>query len=361
MKTIFIVDDSDISLSVAEKALENQYRVITLPSVAKMFAMLKKITPNLILLDVSMPEIDGLTALNLLKNNKSTADIPVIFLTGQTNTDTEARGLKLGAVDFIAKPFTPIILLHRIKIQLDMDELIRERTVQLERRTMQLEHLYENILSILSDIVKSRDNSTGGHIERTAIQSKILIEAMLEHGLYTDEISSWNLDLVASSVRLHDIGKIAIPDSILNKPGKLTPEEFEIMKGHVAAGEDILNKVISTTKEELFWRKAKLFAVYHHERWDGTGYPRGLKGLEIPLHGRIFALIDVYDALVSERVYKKSFSHEKTVEIIMQVAGTHFDPEIAQVFYKAHERFRGTKNYYTQGEEVNYALFNTKT
>ncbi|MDR2581825.1 MAG: response regulator [Fibromonadaceae bacterium] len=356
MKTVFIVDDSDISLSLAEKALESQYRTITLPSATKMFAILEKMEPDLILLDISMPEMDGPTALQLLKNNKQTANIPVIFLTGQTDADTEVHGFELGAVDFIAKPFTPIILLHRVKIQLDMDEIIRERTAQLEQRTTQLEHLYENIVSILADVVESRDNSTGGHIERTTIQTKILIEALLEHNVYTDELSDWNADLVASSARLHDLGKIAIPDSILNKPGELTPEEYEIMKRHVAAGEDILNKVISKTKEELFWHKAKLFASYHHERWNGTGYPRGLKGMEIPLHGRILALIDVYDALVSERPYKKAFTHEKAVEIIMSESGKHFDPKISEVFYKVHKRFRDAKE-----GEVGYASLETKT
>jgi len=339
MKTIFVVDDSDTCLSKAEEVLESQYRVMTLPSATKMFAMLEKIVPDLIMLDISMPEMDGHTALRMLKNNEKTANIPVIFLTGQADALAEARGFDSGAIDFIVKPFSALVLLTRIKMHLDMDSLIRERTEHLERRTKQMESLYDNIISILADVVESRDHSTGGHIERTTIQTKILIDAMLEHNVYTEEINTWKSDLVASSARLHDIGKIAVPDSILNKPDKLSPEEFEIMKKHVKAGEHIIDRIIERTHEEEFWKKARTFVSYHHEHWDGTGYPRGIKGLNIPLQGRILALVDVYDALTSERAYKKALDHEKTVEIIISEAGKQFDPKIVEVFSKVHERF----------------------
>jgi putative two-component system response regulator len=339
MKTIFVVDDSDTCLSKVEEVLESQYRVMTLPSATKMFAMLEKIVPDLILLDISMPEMDGYTALRMLKNNKKTTNIPVIFLTGQADALVEARSFDLGVIDFIVKPFSALVLLTRIKMHLDMDGLIRERTEHLEQRTKQMESLYDNIIYILADVVESRDRSTGGHIERTTIQTKILIEALLERNVYADEINNWNSDLVASSARLHDIGKISIPDSILNKPDKLNNEEFEIMKKHVKAGEHIIDKIISRTNEETFWNKAKIFASYHHEHWDGKGYPRGLKGLEIPLQGRILALVDVYDALISERVYKKAFDHKKAVEIIISESGKQFDPKIVDVFYEVNERF----------------------
>jgi len=339
MKTVFVVDDSDTCLSKVEEVLENQYYVITLPSAAKMFAMLDKVVPDLILLDISMPEMDGHTALSLLKKDKKTANIPVIFLTGQSDALVEARSFDSGVIDFIVKPFSSLVLLNRIKMHLDMDSLIRERTEHLEQRTKQMESLSDNIVSILADVVESRDHSTGGHIERTTIQTKILIDAMLERNVYADEIKNWNSELIASSARLHDIGKIAIPDSILNKPDKLNKDEFEIMKKHVKAGEHIIEKIIDRTHEETFWNKAKIFASYHHERWDGTGYPRGLKGLEIPLQGRILALVDVYDALTSERPYKKAFEHEKAVEIIMSESGKQFDPKIVEIFCEVHERF----------------------
>jgi len=340
MKTIFVVDDSDTCLSKVEEVLESQYLVMTLPSAAKMFAMLEKITPDLILLDISMPEMDGYTALNLLKKNEKTANIPVIFLTGQADALVEAHSFDLGVIDFIVKPFSSLVLLNRVKMHIDMDSVVRERTEHLEQKTKQMESLYDNIVSILADVVESRDHSTGGHIERTTIQTKILIDAMLEYDVYTDEINDWNSDLVASSARLHDIGKIAIPDSILNKPDKLNDVEFEVMKKHVKAGEQIIDKIISRTHEEAFWNKAKIFASYHHEHWDGSGYPRGLKGLNIPLQGRILALVDVYDALTSERVYKKAFDHQKAVEIIISESGKQFDPKIVEVFSKVHERFK---------------------
>jgi len=339
MKTIFVVDDSDTCLSKVEEVLESQYYVITLPSATRMFAMVDKVMPDLILLDISMPEMDGHTALGLLKNNPKTANVPVIFLTGQADALVEARSFDSGVIDFIVKPFSSLVLLNRIKMHLDMDGLIRERTEHLEQRTKQMESLSDNIVSILADVVESRDHSTGGHIERTTIQTKILIDAMLERNVYADELKHWNSELVASSARLHDIGKISIPDSILNKPDKLSEEEFEIMKKHVKAGEHIIDKIIDRTHEETFWNKAKLFASYHHERWDGTGYPRGLKGTEIPLQGRILALVDVYDALTSERPYKKAFTHEKAVEIIVSESGRQFDPKIVEVFCEVHERF----------------------
>ena len=339
MKTIFVVDDSDTCLSKVEEVLESQYRVMTLPSAAKMFAMLEKITPDLILLDIAMPEMDGYTALRILKDNPKTANIPVIFLTGQADVMVEAHSFDLGVIDFIVKPFSALVLLNRVKMHMDMDGVVRERTEHLEQKTKQMESLYDNIISILADVVESRDHLTGGHIERTTIQTKTLIDAMLERNVYADEIKSWNSDLVASSARLHDIGKIAVPDSILNKPDKLNDEEYEIMKKHVTAGEHIIDKIISKTKEESFWNKAKIFASYHHERWDGTGYPRGLKGLDIPLQGRILAVVDVYDALISERVYKKAFDHYKAVEIIKSESGKQFDPKIVEVFCDVHERF----------------------
>jgi len=339
MKTIFVVDDSDTCLSKVEEVLEGQYRVMTLPSAAKMFAMLEKFMPDLILLDIAMPEMDGYTALRILKDNPKTTNIPVIFLTGQADVMVEAHSFDLGVIDFIVKPFSALVLLNRVKMHMDMDSVVRERTAHLEQKTKQMESLYDNIISILADVVESRDHLTGGHIERTTIQTKILIDAMLEHNVYADEIKSWNSDLVASSARLHDIGKIAVPDSILNKPDKLNDEEYEIMKKHVNAGEKIIDKIISKTREEIFWNRAKIFASYHHERWDGTGYPRGLKGLEIPLQGRILAVVDVYDALISERVYKKAFDHQKAVEIIKSESGKQFDPKIVEVFCEVNERF----------------------
>jgi len=342
-KTIFVVDDSDTNLSVAKEALKEQYRVLTLPSAVKMFALLEKIIPDLILLDIEMPEIDGFMSLQKLKENASWAEIPVIFLTSMTDADIEVRGFQLGVVDFITKPFSAPVLRNRIKTHLNIDELIRDRTSQLQQRTVQLQNLQNATIFSFADMVENRDKETGGHVERTSIYIKILADAMSESGVYATEIGEWDMDLFVSSARLHDVGKIAISDTILNKPGKLTDEEYAIMKTHTTEGEYIIDKITSRTDDMEFLHNAKLFAGYHHERWDGKGYPHGLEGTDIPLQGRIMAIADVYDALVSERPYKKSFTPEEAVNIIMENVGTQFDPLIADVFYVTRDQFKAVK------------------
>ena len=337
MKTIFVVDDSDTNLSMAEVALENQYRVMTMPSAAKMFSFLEKIKPDMIILDIEMPDTSGFAALEQLKSNDDWNDIPVMFLTGYTDAKVEAKGFEMGAVDFLSKPFSAPVLLNRIKNHLDVDEIIRERTAQLNR-------MQNSIVSVLADMVENRDKGTGGHIERTSIYIKILLEAMKEHGVYGEEIGEWNAEKMISSARMHDLGKIIISDIIVNKPGKLTPEEYEIMKTHAVEGERIIDEIISRTGEGEFLRNAKLFAGTHHERWDGNGYPRGLAGEEIPLQGRIMAIVDVYDALVSERPYKKAFPHEEAVNIIMENSGAFYDPKITEIFYKVKDLFKEVRS-----------------
>jgi len=335
-KTIFVVDDSDTNLSVAKEALKEQYRVMTLPSAAKMFTLLQKITPDLILLDIEMPEMDGFEALYRLKGDVSQSNIPVIFLTSMTDESIEVRGFELGVVDFITKPFSKPVLLNRIRTHLHIDEIIRERTAKIQR-------LQNGIVFVLADIVENRDENTGGHIERTTTYIKILMDAMLERGYYVDELCDIDFDLFASSSRLHDAGKITVSDAILNKPDKLTDEEFKIMKKHAAEGERIINKMVSRTEDGEFLHHARLFAGYHHERWDGKGYPHGLAGTDIPLQGRIMAFADVYDALISERPYKKAFTHDEAVKIIMENTGKQFDPGIADVFYEVREQFKAVK------------------
>jgi len=336
LKTIFVIDDSDTNLSMAESVLEDQYTVMTMPSAAKMFSLLDKITPDLILLDIEMPEMDGFAAIENLKTETKWSNIPVMFLTGRNDTLVEARGFEAGAVDFITKPFSAPVLLNRIKAHLNIEDIIRDRTSQLHR-------LQNSIISVLADMVENRDKGTGGHIERTSMYIKILIDEMKVHGVYTDEISTWDEEKIISSARMHDLGKISITDFIVNKKGKLTEAEYELMKTHAIEGERIIDKIISRTGELEFLRNARLFAGSHHERWDGNGYPRGLRGEEIPLHGRIMAIVDVYDALVSERPYKKAFTDEEAVKIIMENAGAQYDPKITEVFYNVRDMFKTVK------------------
>jgi len=338
-KTIFVVDDNSTNLTAAEKALMNQYRVIALPSAEKMFKALEKFEPDLILLDVEMPEMNGFDAMKRLKSDEKFAEIPVIFLTSLSDAESEAYGIKLGAVDFILKPFSEPVLLNRIRNHLHIDEIIRARTKQLLERTEQLERLKNGLVFTMADLVENRDKNTGGHIDRTAAYMQILIDAMVEQKIYTDEMHDWDIDSVVSSARLHDVGKMVIPDSILNKPGKLTDEEFAIMKTHSSEGADIIDKAIKRTGNAEFLLNAKKIAAYHHEKWDGSGYPYGLAGEDIPLQGRIMAIADVYDALVSERPYKKAFTHEEAVNIIVKDSGRHFDPVLVDCFVKVKDMF----------------------
>jgi putative two-component system response regulator len=337
MKTVFVVDDSDLFLSLAKNALQDFYRVLTMPSCKKMFTLLEKIIPDLILLDIEMPETDGFETLQGLKSNYLYSNIPVIFLTNYRDEHIEARGFELGVVDFISKPFSTPVLLNRIKTQLDIDGLIRERTERIKR-------LQNGIMIVLANVVEERDKDTSGHNDRTAEYIKILINAMIEREVYADEMNEWDVEKVVSAARLHDMGKIHIVDTILNKPGKLDEDEYEQIKLHSREGVNIIDRMIKHTGEEDFLINAKLFAEYHHERWDGNGYPHKLKGTDIPLHGRILAVVDVYDALVSKRPYKEAYTHEKSIGIISEESGRHFDPKIVEVFLAIQDQIKEVKD-----------------
>jgi putative two-component system response regulator len=330
---IMIVDDNITSLKSGKEALSDLYDVVTVPSTQKMLEIIGKNRPDLILLDILMPEMDGFEAIQLLKQNYETRDIPVIFLTAKSDPETEIRGFDLGAVDFINKPFSHPVLRRRIEMHLHLDEIVK-------RRTAQLRQMQSSIVSVLSNLVEERDKMTGGHIERTQLYISILIDAMRKSGCYAEEMGGWNMEILQPSAQLHDVGKISVSDTILNKPGKLTDEEFEIMKSHASEGESIIDNIMINTSDDGYFLYAKIFAGTHHEKWDGSGYPRGTKGENIPLQGRIMAIADVYDALVSERPYKRPFSHEKAVEIIVEGAGHHFDPKIVEVFQTISDKFR---------------------
>ena len=333
MKTIFVVDDNNVNLLTADEALSPFYRIFTLPSAKGMFELLaEEIIPDMILLDILMPEIDGFEALILLKSNSKWGFIPVIFLTSRSDSSTESIGFDLGAVDFISKPFSKPVLLNRIKTHLNIEDIILERTRTLSK-------IRNGIVFVLSSIVESRDKMTVGHIDRLTRYIKIFTDKMLERKVYYDEVSQWNLDMVLLAVRMHDIGKITVTDIILNKPGTLTTDEYTNVKSHMLAGEKIINNIISEAGDDLFLQYAKTFAAHHHERWDGTGCPCGLKGIDIPLLGRIMAVADVYDALISDRPYKSAFPHAHAVEAIRNGSGTQFDPELVKIFLDNEQDF----------------------
>jgi len=345
-KTIFLVDDDPTNLAVGSDALEEHYDVLTLNSGLRLLKLLESSLPDLILLDVGMPEMDGYEVIKIIKSKPKTAHIPVIFLTAKSDGESELKGLSLGAVDYIIKPFSAPLLLKRIELHLLVEsqkqELIgfnNNLLDMVEARTKTVVELQNSILKTMAELVEFRDNITGSHIERTQAYLHALLKQLPKSGLHREEISRWNIELVLQSAQLHDIGKIAIKDSILQKPGRLTDEEFEEIKTHTVFGEKIIEKIKESTTDQAFLEYAGVLAVSHHEKWDGSGYPKGLAGDEIPLLGRIMAIADVYDALVSERPYKKAFTHSEAVGIIMEGKGKHFDPVLADLFMEVSDEF----------------------
>jgi putative two-component system response regulator len=345
-RVIMLVDDNLTNLSIGKDMLKEHYDVFPIPSAEKLFAILEKVKPDLILLDVEMPGMDGYEAIKKLKADPVLKDIPVIFLTARSDSGSELEGLSLGAIDYVFKPFSPPLLIRRIenhlllqsqKLELknyndNLQEMVRQRTEQVV-------DLQNAVLGSVAELVEFRDDVTGGHIARTQNYLKLLVEKLLEKHIYRDETSTWNLDFLIPSAQLHDVGKIGISDSILNKPGKLTPEEFEIMKRHAEIGEKAIEGIMKLTKEHDFLNHARIFAGTHHEKWDGTGYPRGLKGADIPLQGRIMAIADVYDALIAQRPYKAPMSTEQANKIIVEGKGVHFDPVLADLFESLADKF----------------------
>jgi putative two-component system response regulator len=311
-----------------------------------MFDILETIIPDLILLDIEMPDKNGYEAIKELKEKPEWADIPVIFLTSRTDEGSELEGLSLGAIDYVTKPFSGPLLLRRIenhlfieaqkKQLLDFNENLEEMVA---KQTEQVMNLQSAVLSTVADLVEFRDDITGGHVSRTQNYLKLLVDQMIEDGIYADDIKDWDMHYMLQSAQLHDVGKIAISDLILNKPGKLTDEEFDTMKSHTTVGVEAIKRIEQNTTEHSFLKHARLFAGAHHEKWDGTGYPAALTGTDIPLEGRLMAIADVYDALISARPYKKPFSTEVARKIILEGKGTHFDPNLIDIFEKVADKF----------------------
>ena len=345
-KKIVAVDDSLTNLVALKNILKSHFEVFPVSSAVKMLDLLENVMADLILLDVEMPELNGYDAIRLLKNNPIYKDIPVIFVTAMSDEQNEIEGLELGAVDYISKPFVAPLLIRRIETHLSLAdhkrELVDLNSIIQKKLILKIGEVFDlqtSILNIVAGMVESRDDTTGGHIHRIQKYLGCLIDGLMNSNKYNDEISSWNMDFVLPSSQLHDVGKIAISDNILNKPGKLTDEEYEIMKTHASIGMEAISRMEETTADSSFLEHAKKFAGTHHEKWDGSGYPNGLGGKDIPLEGRLMAIADVYDALVSARPYKDPFSPEKAAEIIRSSSGTHFDPKLVDAFNSVSDRF----------------------
>ena len=344
---IVMVDDDITNLNVARNNLAGKYSIVTVPSGEKLFQLLDKISPSLILLDIEMPVMNGYEVMKILKESQKTAHIPVIFLTAKIDPTSEIEGLNLGAVDYITKPFSKELLIKRIDLHILFEQQKKELLSynlslenEVDKQTRSVLELQNAIIKIIAELVECRDNITGEHIERTQYYIRLLVDFLLENDIYTDELKSWDINLFVMSSQLHDVGKISIRDDILMKPGKLTDEEFNEMKKHTTAGVDIIKRIEESTTRSDFLAYAAALAGSHHEKWNGEGYPHGLSGTDIPLQGRLMALVDVYDALTSDRPYKKAFTHENAVEIIKSESGSHFDPLIVDIFIKYESRFK---------------------
>ena len=345
---ILIVDDSPENIHLLLEILRGGHEIIVATSGEQAFQRLESATlPDLILLDIIMPGLDGYEVCRRLKADPRTQDIPVLFLTALDSERDEAHGLELGAVDFITKPFSPIVVRQRVSNQLELkhyrdhlETLVQNRTRELQIRTNELELTKKVTIMSLGALAEFRDPETGGHIQRTAKYVHLVAEFLATLPEFRQQLTPSTIDWLSQSAPLHDIGKVGIRDEILLKPGKLLPDEFAIMRTHCFIGYQALKISTSDLGTTSFLDIAMDMAYSHHERWDGTGYPRQLHGDAIPIPGRIMALADVYDALRSERPYKVAFSHAVSSGIILKEMADHFDPRILAAFYEVQAEFQ---------------------
>ena len=347
--TVLVVDDTPDNLVLVSELLGEHYRVKVANSGARALkAAQTDPVPDLVLLDIMMPEMDGYEVCRQLKAAAATRDIPIIFLTARADRDDERLGLELGAVDYITKPMSPPIVLARVQTHLALKataDFLRDKSAYLERevalRTLEVQALQDVTIMAMTSLAETRDNETGNHIRRTQLYVKALAERLRAHPRFEAVLNTQMIELIYKSAPLHDIGKIGIPDHILLKPGKLTDNEFEVVKEHTLLG----RKAIEGAERRLgmrvrFLNVAKDMACCHHERWDGTGYPLCLAGDAIPVPGRLMALADVYDAIISQRIYKSASTHEQACSAIVKGRGTQFDPDVVDAFIDIAEEFR---------------------
>jgi Response regulator containing a CheY-like receiver domain and an HD-GYP domain len=339
-KTILAVDDNPSNIQIILSALRADYNVRPFTSGRECLDYFSKgQSCDLILLDIQMPEFSGFDTIRVLKSMPQVKNIPVVFLTGVMDTQSEVEGLSLGAVDYIYKPFNPVLLKKRIEIHIALEEYSNNLEQLVQRKTETIEKLNHVTVSTIISVIGTRDQETNGHINRTSAYVMALAKTLRERGLYLEELTDENVEQLRRSAPLHDMGKVGIRDAILNKPGKLTAEEFADMKRHTTIGGDAFHAARLMMNEASFLDFAEQLARSHHEKWDGSGYPDGLSGTNIPLAARIMALADVYDALISKRPYKSPMSHETAVQIIKEGRGIHFDPMITDAFLLIEQSF----------------------
>ncbi len=347
---ILVVDDAPESIEPIVDCLQRadfRTRIATSGNRALQLASSKPV-PDLILLDVSMPDMDGYEVCSQLMNDPVTANIPVIFLTIRNEEMDEQLGFDAGAVDYITKPISPPIVLARVATHLQLKasaDFLRDKAAFLEqevvKRTRELQAIQDVTILAMASLAETRDNETGNHIRRTQHYVRALAAHLQHHPRFAATLNGTYIDTLFKSAPLHDIGKVGIPDRILLKPGRFTPDEFEIMKTHTTLGRDAIAHAEKQLGMEVdFLACAKEIAFSHQEKWDGNGYPQGLAGEDIPLSARLMALADVYDALISRRVYKPAMPHAQAREIILAGSGSHFDPDMVQAFLALESEFQ---------------------
>jgi putative two-component system response regulator len=336
---LLVVDDTQSNLEVLLGILSEDYDVRVALDGDKALRLMGRIKPHLILLDVMMPVMDGYEVCRRIRQMDDMRDVPILFLTACTDDESETVGLSLGAVDYIIKPFNPEVIKFRIRNQLEFKQqrdLLKRHRDQLaelvDERTHELRRTLHVMLASLGALAEYRDNETGGHIRRTQHLVRLLAQSLARKDDWADVLTESMVDHLTTAAPLHDIGKVGIRDHILRKPGRLTEEEAEEMRRHTRLGYEVLKSATAELNNDPLVEVAAELARSHHEKWDGSGYPEGLKGNEIPLGGRLMAVADVYDALVSDRVYKSAMPHGEAVSIITAGRGTHFDPVIVDVF-----------------------------
>ncbi len=347
MSTVLVADDTPANLSLLASTLNKTYRVQLANSGAKALEISLKKAPDLIVLDVMMPEMDGYETCRRLKADERTRHVPVLFLTALTQPEDEARGFEVGGADFIHKPFNPATVKARVSTHLQLKswhDALRDRNAwlqsALESRLQEVDRLRDATFHVMISFAEFRDEDTGNHVRRTQEYVRVLATWLCQQPDSSVNLDDGEIDQLARSAPLHDIGKVAIPDSILLKPGKHTIAEFEVMKTHAMLGWEMLHRAAERMGSESgpTLRYAMEIARYHHEKWDGSGYPDGLAGTDIPISARLMAVADVYDALISRRPYKEPFSHEKALSIVQEGSGRHFDPAVVNALMAQHEK-----------------------
>ena len=348
-ETVLVVDDSPDNLNLIHGLLHADYKLKVANNGETALAIAAASPrPDLILLDIMMPGMDGFEVCRRLKAHPATRNIPVIFLTALNAAEDEEIGLELGAVDYITKPISGAILKARVRTHLNLKastDLLKGKNLFLIRevaqRTRELETAQDVTILAMASLAETRDNETGNHIRRTQAYVKALARRLQQHPQFSLQLTDANIDLLFKSAPLHDIGKVGIPDHILLKPGRLTPEEFEIMKTHTTLGRAAIEQAEQQIGGSVpFLAFAKEIAYAHQEKWDGSGYPEGLAGDAIPVSARLMAVADVYDALISRRVYKPPMPHDQAMAVIVDGRGRHFDPDVVDAFLQVNDEFR---------------------